>query len=209
MSTILESYFLQTNPKSRLFQNVKEVPTNGIPKIGRIARFLEFQKYGLFLHRCRFMEFHLYSILLQFSNFVNSQNRHYFQNIRFVYFQEYILFLKWTDFWNSNSRDYLVSIPISKIPEIWKFHIPIFQSIIQKWPYPRCIEQSIILPILQVIGRVPFSLLSPYFRRNFGGPRSTNLLNYLVFSREFGIHLKTEIKQSIPFTRISLNFSLN
>ena len=32
MDTILESYFLQTNPKSRLFQNVKEVPTNGIPK---------------------------------------------------------------------------------------------------------------------------------------------------------------------------------
>ena len=28
----LSFYFLQTNPKSRLFQNVKEVPTNGIPK---------------------------------------------------------------------------------------------------------------------------------------------------------------------------------
>ena len=27
-------YFPGTNPKSRLFQNVKEVPTSGIPKIG-------------------------------------------------------------------------------------------------------------------------------------------------------------------------------
>ena len=34
MDTLLESYFLQTNPKSRLFRNVKEVPTSGIPKIG-------------------------------------------------------------------------------------------------------------------------------------------------------------------------------
>ena len=38
MDTILESYFLQTNPKSRLFQNVKEVPTNGIPKIRRCLK---------------------------------------------------------------------------------------------------------------------------------------------------------------------------
>ena len=43
-------YFLQTNPKSRLFQNVKEVTTNGIPKIEPIMRFLEFQKYGIFSH---------------------------------------------------------------------------------------------------------------------------------------------------------------
>ena len=35
----LSFYFLQTNPKSRLFQNVKEVKTSGIPKIGRVARF--------------------------------------------------------------------------------------------------------------------------------------------------------------------------
>ena len=33
MDTLLESYFLRVNPKSRLFQIVKEVPTNGIPKI--------------------------------------------------------------------------------------------------------------------------------------------------------------------------------
>ena len=164
MDTILESYFPGANPKSRLFQNVKEVPTNGIPKIGKITRFLEFQKYGLFLHRCRFMEFHLYSILFQFSYLLNSKNRHYFQNFRFVYFQEYFLFLKWTDFWNSNSWDYLVSNPIYGIPKIWKFPTPIFQSIIQKCPYPKCNEQSNILPNLQGIGRVPFSLFSPYFR---------------------------------------------
>ena len=88
--------------------------------VGR--RFLEFQKYGLFLYRCRFMEFHLYSILFQFSYFLNSKNRHLFQNFRFVYFKEYFLFLEWSDFWNSNSSDYLESIPISGIPKIWKFH---------------------------------------------------------------------------------------
>ena len=40
--------FLQTNPKSRLFQFVKEVPTSGIPKLETNIRFMEFQKYGLF-----------------------------------------------------------------------------------------------------------------------------------------------------------------
>ena len=84
---------------------------------------MEFQKYGLFSHRCRFMEFHLYDIFDQFSNLLNSKNRHYFQNFRFVYFQEYFLFLKWTDFWNSNSWVYLVSIPISGIPNIWELHV--------------------------------------------------------------------------------------
>ena len=143
----------------------------------------------------RFMEFHLYSILVQFSYLLNSKNRHFFQNFRFVYFQEYFLFLKLTDFWNSNSWDYLVSIPIYGIPEIWEFPTLIFQSIIQEWPYPKCIEQSHILPSLQGIGRVPFSLFSHYFWRNFRGPPSTNYLPCFVFSREFGIHLKYENNQ--------------
>ena len=138
------------------------------------SQLLEFQKSDRkcdfwnsrntdYLKICRFLEFHLYSILFQFSYFVYSKNRHLFQNLRFVYFQEYFLFLKWTDFWNSNSRDYLESIPISGIPKIWKFHTPIFQSIIQKWPTPKCNKQSNIIPTLQGIRRVPFSLFSPYF----------------------------------------------
>ena len=45
----IQSYFLRTNPKSRLFHIVKEVTTSGIPKIALSARFLEFLKYGLFL----------------------------------------------------------------------------------------------------------------------------------------------------------------
>ena len=114
----LSFYFPRTNPKSRLFQIVKKVLTNGIPKIEPITRFLEFQKYGLFLQQCRFIEFHLYGIFEYFANLLNSKNRHFFQYFRFVYFQEYFLFLKWTDFWNSNSWDYLVSIPIFGIPEI-------------------------------------------------------------------------------------------
>ena len=57
----LSFYFLQTNPKSRLFQNVKEVPTNGIPKIRRCLKriFLNSRNTELFLYRCRFMEFQL------------------------------------------------------------------------------------------------------------------------------------------------------
>ena len=50
MDTILESYFPRTNPKSRLFHIVEEVPTIGIPEIGPKMRFLEFQKYGLFIN---------------------------------------------------------------------------------------------------------------------------------------------------------------
>ena len=92
-------------------KNRAEYSISGIPEIWTIFEM------------GRFMEFHLYSILFQFSNLLNSKNRHYFQKIRFVYFQEYFLFLKWTDFWNSNSWNYLVSIPISGIPIIWELHL--------------------------------------------------------------------------------------
>ena len=104
--------------KNQTIENCKRSPNYRNSKNRDDIAIFEFQKYGLFSHRSRFMEFHLYSILIQFSYFVNSKNRHYFQNFRFVYFQEYFLFLKWTDFWNSNSMVYLVSIPISGIPKI-------------------------------------------------------------------------------------------
>ena len=122
MDTLLESYFPRTNPKSRLFQIVKKVPTNGIPKIGGRAIFGIPEIWTIF-EMGRFMEFHLFRILFQFSNLLNSKNRHLFQNFRFVYFQEYFLFLKLTDFWNSNSWDYLVSIQISGIPNILELHV--------------------------------------------------------------------------------------
>ena len=116
------SYFLQTNLKSRLFHNVKKVPTIGIPKICWPTIF-GIPEIWTISEMDRFMEFHLYDIFDQFSNLLNSKNSHYFQNFRFVYFQEYFLFLKWTDFWNSNSWVYLVSIPISGIPNIWELHV--------------------------------------------------------------------------------------
>ena len=65
-------YFLQTNPKSRLFQFVKEVPTNGIPKIEQLIRFFEFHKYGLFLDRHRFMEFQQQGLFGHHPDFWNS-----------------------------------------------------------------------------------------------------------------------------------------
>ena len=74
IDTILESYFLQTNPKSRLFPFVKDVPTIGIPKIGTKTRFLEFQKYGLFSHIGRFLEFQQQGLFGQHTDFWNSKN---------------------------------------------------------------------------------------------------------------------------------------
>ena len=100
MDTLLESYFPRTNPKSRLFQIVKEVPTSIIPKIGPNIRFLEFQKYGLFLHRCRFMEFHLYSIFEYFANLLNSKNRLYFQIVRLLEFLFKLLIQARNDVWS-------------------------------------------------------------------------------------------------------------
>ena len=152
MDTLLESYFPRTNPKSRLFQFVKEVPTIGIPKIETTTIFGIPEIWTIF-EMGRFMEFHLYSILFQFSNLLNSKNRHLFQNFRFVYFQEYFLFLKWTDFWNSNSRDYLVSIPISGIPKILELHLYQYLAIRVKCEIvPRYLE------ILKFCHSVCFSL---------------------------------------------------
>ena len=65
-------YFPRTIPKSRLFQNVKEVPTSGIPKIELSARYFEFQIYGLFLYRCRFMEFQQQGLFGKYPDFWNS-----------------------------------------------------------------------------------------------------------------------------------------
>ena len=164
-------------------------------KSGR-RRFMEFQKYGLFTHRCRFLEFHLYSILFQFSNLLNSKNRHYFQNFRFVYFQEYFLFLKWTDFWNSNSWVYLVSIPISGIPNIWELHV----------------YQYLAMRVKCQI--VPWYLKIPIFCHwvSFSSPTLYSLDPQIfqlqsLFFRNW--HKKEQKRKSIPFTRISLNFSLN
>ena len=162
-------------------------------------RFQEFQKYGLFSHRCRFLEFHLYSILIQFSNLLNSKNSHFFQNFRFVYFQKYFLFLKLTDFWNSNSSDYLESIPISGIPKIWKFHLYQYLAIRVKCEIvPRYLD----IPIFVIRFDFPHQLYSVSIHKSF---------SYKVFSLEIGTKLgqNENSKQSIPFTRISLNFSLN
>ena len=145
------------------------------------------------------MEFHLYSILIQFSYLLNSKNRYFFQIIRFVYFQEYFLFLKWTDFWNSNSRAYLVSIPISGIPIIWELHVYQFLAIRVKC---EIVPWYLKFPIFVIGFDFPHQLCSASIHQN---------INYIVFSIEIDKERnKTKIQnQSIPFTRISLNFSLN
>ena len=167
-------------------------------KSGR--RFLEFQKYGLLSHRCRFLEFHLYSILFLFSYLLNSKNRHYFQNYRFVYFQEYFLFLKLADFYNSNSRDYLVSIPISGIPKILELHV--YQYLAMR---VKCEIVPWYLKILYIF------VIGFAFAHQLCSASIHHNSIYKVFSIEFDTKRnKTKIQnQSIPFTRISLNFSLN
>ena len=87
MDSILLFYFLRANPKSRLFQNVINVPIFGIPNILAIADIL------------------------------NSKNKHYFQKNaicvfpevlhifvtdRFFKFQIFGPLLQHTDFWNSH-----------------------------------------------------------------------------------------------------------
>ena len=74
----------------------------------------------------KFLKFQLYGIFNQYSNFVNSKNRHYFQSIQFVYFQEYFIFLQFPHFWNSRHSDHLFINPIFGIPII---HISPISSI--------------------------------------------------------------------------------
>ena len=129
MDTELYSYFLRTNTKSRLFQNVKKGSNYWNSKNRQGCAIFGIPEIWTISEMDRFLEFHLYDIFDQFSNLLNSKNSQYFQNFRFVYFQEYFLFLKWTDFWNSNSRDYSVSIPIFGIPIIWELHLYQYLSV--------------------------------------------------------------------------------
>ena len=99
----LSFYFLRANPKSRLFQNVKEVTTNGIPKIRRC------------LNR----------------NFLNSRNTDYFyynpdfwNSIYIVYLNIFPIcwipkigtYFKISDLCISRSTSYFWNGPISGIP---------------------------------------------------------------------------------------------
>ena len=168
-------------------------------------------------------------------DFLNSRNMDYFHidadlwnSIYIVYYFSFPIcwtpkigtYFKIFDLCISRSTSYFWNWPIFGIPivgTIWSafrflefqkygniLH-PSSQSLIQKWTTPKCIDQTFYPHCKEFVGYLFH--FSPYFRRNFGGPRSTNCLNCFVFSREYGIHRKW--KQSIPFTRISLNFSLN
>ena len=61
-------YFLRANPKSRLFQNVKKVPTSGIPNICRTTIFRIPEIWTIFTSMPiygipKIWEFHLYQYL--------------------------------------------------------------------------------------------------------------------------------------------------
>ena len=152
------SYFPRAHPKSRLFQIVNDVPTIGIPKIGWEIRDLW-----------------------------NSRNMDYFSID--------------ADFWNSNYRVYSINFPICWISKIGIFFIIlnlcISRSTSYFWNWP-----IFGIPIIPIIFPLPTSIYwlktfskkhrtipfckelvgyhnhpLPYFRRNFGGPRSTNYTN--------------------------------
>ena len=115
MDTILYSYFLQTNLKSRLFQNVKKVPTSGIPEICWAPIFgipivvtiftqmpisgIPFIQYiiSVFL----FVEFQKQALFSKFSICVFPGVLPIFEMDRFLEFQQQGLFGQYPDFWNS------------------------------------------------------------------------------------------------------------
>ena len=120
----IQSYFLQTNPKSRLFQKVKEVPTNGIPKIRRCLKriFLNSRNTELFLYRCRFMEFQLQGVFEYFANLLNSKNRHYFQIVRLLEFLFKLLIQARNDVWSVEQKRFEGKSEKSKFKSLFSSH---------------------------------------------------------------------------------------
>ena len=125
MDTLLESYFPRTNPKSRLFRNVKEVPTSGIPKIGTTTIsgipeiwtiFTQVPIYGIpFIQYTisvfLFVEFQKQALISKFSICVFPGVLPIFEMDRFLEFQQLGLFGQYPDFWNSNNMG-IASLPI-------------------------------------------------------------------------------------------------
>ena len=125
MDTILQSYFPRTNPKSKLFQFVKEVPTNGIPKFWTTPIFgipeirtifttipiygIPFIQYiiSVFL----FVEFQKQALISKFPICVFPGVLPIFEMYRFLEFQQQGLFGQHTDFWNSKYMG-IPSLPI-------------------------------------------------------------------------------------------------
>ena len=117
-------YFPRTNLKSRLFQNVKEVPTNGIPKIRRCLKriFLNSRNTELFLYRCRFMEFQLQGVFEYFANLLNSKNRHYFQIVRLLEFLFKLLIQARNDVWSVEQKRFEGKSEKSKFKSLFSSH---------------------------------------------------------------------------------------
>ena len=89
------------------------------------AHFLEFQKYGLFLLQSRFMEFHLYGIFDQFSNLLNSKNRHYFQIVRLLEFLFKLLIQARNDVWSVESMDLKGKVKSQNFKSLFSFNLKV------------------------------------------------------------------------------------
>ena len=68
----IQSYFPRTNLKSRLFQNVKKVPTIGIPKIGPLTLIFGIPEVWNIFEMDRFQEFQQLGLLGQHPDLWNS-----------------------------------------------------------------------------------------------------------------------------------------
>ena len=188
MDTLLESYFPRTNPKSRLFHIVKEVPTSGIPKIGWWRELWNSRNTDYF---------HIGADLW------NSIYIVYYFSFPICWIPKIGTIFKIFDLCISRSTSYFWNGPISGIPivgTIWSaFRFLEFQKYGNSLHLSFSLLSNSIL-IQNAMNNLTFYPLckefvgylfhSLYFRRNFRGPRSTNVYNYLVFSREYGIHLK-------------------
>ena len=125
MDTLLESHFPRTNPKSRLFHIVKEVPTNGIPKIWSTpifgipeiwTIFTLMPIYGIpfiqhIISVSQFVEFQKQALISKFSICVFPGVLPIFEIDRFLEFQQQGLFGQYPDFWNSNNMG-IACLPI-------------------------------------------------------------------------------------------------
>ena len=125
MDTLLESYFPRTNPKSRLFQFVKKVPTIGIPKIRRTPIYgipeiwtisAQVPIYGIpFIQHIKsvflFVEFQKQALISKFSICVFPGVLLIFEMDRFLEFQQLGLFGQYPDFWNSKNMG-IACLPI-------------------------------------------------------------------------------------------------
>ena len=116
MDTILESYFPRTNPKSRLFQKVKKVPTTGIPKISTPPIF-GIPEIWTISTQVPISGIPFIQYIISIFQFVEFQKQALFSKFSICVFPGVLPIFEMDRFLE------LISTPIFEIPKIWKLHL--------------------------------------------------------------------------------------